>query len=162
MSLETGASADPHRDPPLFVIRHVLEIEGSAEATWAVLSDLARYPEWNPYVLALDGELVPGRILRVKITQANWPEPLVVEPTVMRAEPERVLHWRGCVGERGVLDTDHVFAIEPLSANRIRFDQYEEFRGRLAENMDGEMRGFTQRAFEAMNEALAERVRALS
>ena len=45
---------------------------------------------------------------------------------------------------------------------RIRFDHFEEFRGRLAEKMDEEMRGFTRRAFQAMNEALAGRVRALA
>ncbi|MDJ0788882.1 MAG: SRPBCC domain-containing protein [Myxococcota bacterium] len=158
----SGASATPHPDPPLFVIRHALEIEGSAEATWGVLSDLARYPEWNPYVLALEGELAPGSTLRVTISQENWPEPLVVEPTVVVAEPGRVLHWRGRLGDSGLLDTDHVFAIQPLDATRIRFDHFEEFRGRLAEKMDEEMRGFTRRAFQAMNEALAERVRALS
>jgi hypothetical protein len=143
------------------VIRHALEIEGSAEATWGVLSDVGRYAEWNPYVLALEGELVPGRSLRVTISQENWPEPIVVEPTVVSAEPGRILHWRGCVGEGGLLDTDHVFEIQALDAQRIRFDHFEEFRGRLAEKMDEEMRGFTQRAFQAMNEALAARVRAL-
>ena len=158
----SGASVEPHTDPPLFVIRHALEIEGSPEATWSVLSDLQAYPAWNPYVLALEGELVPGSTLRVTITQENWPEPIVVEPTVVRAEPGRVLHWRGCVGEGGILDTDHVFEIQPLDDGRVRFDQFEEFRGRLAEKMDEPMRGFTQRAFQAMNEALAERVRALS
>ncbi len=158
----SGEPAAPHPDPPRFVIRHALEIEGSAEATWGVLSDLARYPEWNPYVLALEGELAPGGTLRVTISQENWPEPLVVEPTVVRAEPGRVLHWRGRAGEGGLLDTDHVFEIQPVDATRIRFDHFEEFRGRLAEKMDEEMRGFTRRAFQAMNEALAGRVRALS
>ena len=68
----------------------------------------------------------------------------------------------GRVGEGGLLDTDHVFEIQPLDAKRIRFDHFEEFRGSLAEKMDEEMRGFTRRAFQAMNEALAARVRALS
>lgn len=158
----SGGSTAPHAEPPLFVIRHALEIEGSAEATWRVLSDLARYPEWNPYVLALEGELAPGNTLRVTISQENWPEPIVVEPTVIRAEPGRALHWRGCVGDGGLLDTDHVFEIQPVDEGRVRFDQFEEFRGRLAEKMDEEMRGYTRRAFQAMNEALAGRVAATS
>jgi hypothetical protein len=146
------------REAPHFVIEHELELEGSAEETWAVLSDLQHYPEWNPYVLALEGRLEPGSTLRVTIAQGNWPEPMVVEPTVIRADPNQVLHWRGQVGPGGLFDTDHVFEIQPLERRRVRFRQYEEFRGTLAAKMNEEARGFTGEAFRAMNEALASRV----
>jgi len=149
------------RTAPSFVIEHETLIDGSAEETWAVLADVARYPDWNPYILALEGRLEPGSSLRVTIAQANWPTPIIVEPTVVRAEIGRALHWRGRVGEGGLLDTDHVFEIHPLGPGRLRFRQFEEFRGTLAEQMDEEARGFTREAFRAMNEALASRVYAL-
>lgn len=146
---------------PEFVISHEIEIDGSAEQTWAVLCDVERFGDWNPYVLHLEGSLVAGATLRVTITQRNWPEPLVVEPTVIRAEPGHVLHWRGQVGDGGVLDTDHVFEIEALDGGRVRFHQYEEFRGSLAAGLEAQSRTFTTEAFRAMNEALATRVRSL-
>ncbi len=149
------------RPAPVFVIEHRIEIAGSAAAVWEVLSDVVRYPEWNPYVLALDGRLVAGNPLRITIVQANWPEPIVVEPTVVRAEASRILHWRGQVGEGGILDTDHVFEILPVDAARVEFHQYEEFRGSIAANMDAASRSFTLAAFEAMNRALDARVRGL-
>jgi uncharacterized membrane protein len=31
-----------------FVIEHALSIDAPSELVWAVISDLARYPEWNP------------------------------------------------------------------------------------------------------------------
>jgi len=148
------------RPAPQFVIENAVEIEGSAEETWKIFSDVSRYGEWNPYILALDGSLEIGSMLRVKITQANWPKPIVVEPRVIRAEQNRVLHWRGRIGQGGVLDTDHVFEIHSLESGRIRFHQYEEFSGTLAEQMDEKTRSFTREAFRAMNEALALRVRA--
>lgn len=147
-----------HHEEPNFVVEHDIEVEGSAEETWAVLSDVDRYSDWNPYVLELDGTLDVGNTLRVTITQANWPEPIIVEPTVIRAEPNRLLHWRGQVGQGGLLDTDHVFEIHPLDRRRVRFRQYEEFRGTLAEGIDEEGRSFIREAFRAMDEALASRV----
>ena len=150
------------REAPHFVIQHVLKIEGTAEETWNVLSDVARYADWNPYVLALEGSLEPGSTLRVTIAQANWPKPIVVEPTVIRAEPNRVLHWRGQVGQGDFLETDHVFEIHALESGRVRFDQYEEFRGTFAKQMDEESRSFTHDAFRAMDEALSLRVRTLA
>jgi hypothetical protein len=104
---------------------------------------------------------VPGNTLSVEITQANWPKPIVVTPVVVRAEPNKIFHWHGQVGEVGLLDTDHSFEIESMGRERVAFRQREEFRGSLAETMDEPTQAFTRDAFRAMNEALAERVRAL-
>jgi hypothetical protein len=147
--------------PPLFTIAHELEIAARPEEVWAVLIDFDRYSEWNPYVLALSGALKVGGTLEVTIRQANWPEPLTVTPTLIRAETDTVLHWQGRVGDAGVLDTDHSFHIETLDSDRVHFLQQEEFRGSLAETLDEQAQAFTRDAFQAMNEALAERVRAL-
>jgi uncharacterized protein YndB with AHSA1/START domain len=48
-------------------ISHEIEIDASPEAVWAVLVDTASYPEWNPFVRKLDGELREGARLEVRI-----------------------------------------------------------------------------------------------
>ncbi len=146
---------------PHFTIAHEVEIAARPEEVWAVLIDFGRYSEWNPYVLSLTGNLEAGSTLEVTILQANWPKPLTVTPTVVRAERDKVLHWHGRVGDGGLLDTDHSFHIEALGSDLIRFLQQEEFRGSIAETMDEQAQSFTHGAFQAMNEALAERVKSL-
>lgn len=148
-------------DAPLFTIEHEVEIPATPRAVWAVLVDFDAYPEWNPYVLAISGALSPGATLDVTITQSNWAQPLAIQPRVVRAEPERVLHWRGQLGDGGVLDTDHSFHIEPGTDAGVRFVQREEFRGSLAPQLEDDARAFTHEAFRAMNEALAGRVASL-
>lgn len=146
-------------EAPLFSIEHAVEIDATPEGVWAVLSDLSSYAEWNPYVLAISGRLDEGSTLDVTIAQENWPEPLNIRPVVVRAIPNRILHWRGQLGDGGLLDTDHSFEIDPIGSERVRFLQREDFRGSLAEKIDEQSRGFIRDAFQAMNEALARRAR---
>ena len=147
---------------PIFTIEHELEIAASAQEVWAVLADFDGYPEWNPYVLAISGELAErGGLLEITIVQSNWTQPLTLQPVLVEAEANRILHWQGRVGDRGILDTDHSFHIEALADDRVRFTQREEFRGTLAEGIDDTARACTHDAFRAMNEALSERVQAL-
>jgi hypothetical protein len=153
-------------DAPLFTIEHSLAVGGTAEEVWSVLLNFTAYPQWNPYVSAISGSATEGSVLEVVIQQANWPQPLTIRPVVARVVVERVFHWRGSVGEGGVLDTDHSFHIEAPGAGNtadaegVRFVQREEFRGSLAENLRESAEEFTLGSFRAMNEALAERVRA--
>ncbi|HEU5282295.1 MAG TPA: SRPBCC family protein, partial [Burkholderiales bacterium] len=34
------------------------EIRASPAQVWAILADTARYPQWNPFIVALRGDLV--------------------------------------------------------------------------------------------------------
>jgi uncharacterized protein YndB with AHSA1/START domain len=49
-----------------------IEINGPAERVWAVLTDFASYPEWNPFIRQVSGELnigapqSPSRTTRVQ------------------------------------------------------------------------------------------------
>ena len=35
--------------PPLYIIRTEITLPASPEKSWKVLTDFARYPEWNPH-----------------------------------------------------------------------------------------------------------------
>jgi len=41
-------------------VRTEIEIAASASSVWQVLTDFARYSEWNPFISCISGELVDG------------------------------------------------------------------------------------------------------
>jgi hypothetical protein len=86
---------------------------------------------------------------------------ITLRPKVLRAEPNRELRWLGHLWVAGVFDGEHSLAIEPLEEERVRFVQYEAFKGVLVPLLARSLDNNTLRGFEEMNGALKERAEAL-
>ena len=137
-------------------IRTEIEIEASPERVWEVLTDLATFPEWNPFVRRVSGELKAGEKIKVHI-QPSGARGMTFRPTVLKTEPNRELRWLGHLLIPGLFDGEHIFAIEPLGDDRVRFVQRETFNGFLAPLFLRFIGAGTQRGFEDMNQALKAR-----
>jgi hypothetical protein len=137
-------------------IRTEIDLAAPAERVWQILTDFARYGEWNPVMPAISGEVRAGARLIVAITPAER-RAVTFYPTVLAAEPPRELRWRGRLFVPGLFDGEHSFTIEPWSEQQIRFVQREVFRGLLVPLVARAMEGPTRRGFEAMNRALKAR-----
>ena len=65
---------------------------------------------------------------------------MTFKPTVLKAEPNRELSRLGRLIMPGLFDNEHVFTIESLGENRVRFKQRELFTEilipLLARNLD--------------------------
>lgn len=139
-------------------LRTEIEFEGTPEEVWAVLTDLPAYPEWNPFIERIDGELLVGGKLDVRLQPVDE-RGITMHPTVLVAEPGRELRWIGHLMIPGIFDGQHSFLIEEAGPGRVRFVQSERFGGILLPLMWKKLRdGGTAKGFRAMNEALARRV----
>ncbi len=85
---------------------------------------------------------------------------MTFKPTVLKVEPERELRWLGRLLVPGIFDGGHSFRVEPAGEGRVRFTQAERFGGVLVPVFGKKMLEQTRRGFEAMNEALKQRVEA--
>jgi hypothetical protein len=130
-----------------------IEINAPAEKVWRVLTDFAAYPEWNPFVRRLDGEVSVGARLQVYIQSAGG-KGMSFRPTVLDAEPNKELRWLGHLWFPGIFDGEHSFVIEPLGDGRVRFVQRERFKGLLVPFLSKMLDRDTRRGFEEMNRAL--------
>jgi uncharacterized protein YndB with AHSA1/START domain len=48
-------------------LRREIEIDARPEEVWHVLMDFRSYPEWNPFIVSIEGEARPGARLKVRI-----------------------------------------------------------------------------------------------
>jgi len=134
-------------------LRSEIEIEASAERVWQLLTDFAHFPQWNPFIRRASGNVKLGQRLEVNI-QPSGANAMTFRPTVLKAEPNRELRWIGHLLIPGLFDGEHIFTIEPLGTNRVRFIQREIFTGLLVPLFAKGLDADTQRGFGEMNQAL--------
>ena len=139
-------------------LSEAIEIDAPADRVWAALTDLARYPVWNPFIRAAHGELAVGGRVDVHV-RPTLGVPLHFHATVTSYEPNRELVWRGDVGGSWLAGGEHAFEIEPLGDGRVRFVQREVFSGAVPRLLAPLVEREARRGFRAMNEALAAHVR---
>jgi hypothetical protein len=137
-------------------LRTEIEILAAPSAVWAVLSDFPRYPEWNPFIPQISGELSAGARLSVVVAPPGGSE-LKFKPTLLVADAGRELRWRGKLFIGGLFDGEHFMQLIEVAPDRTRFLHGEDFSGILVKLL-GRSLAQTARGFVFMNQALKRRV----
>jgi hypothetical protein len=137
-------------------LRSEIEIGAPAGRVWEILTDVARFPQWNPFIRRARGTLREGERLEVYI-QPSGAKGMTFLPVVLTVEPERELRWLGHLFVPGLFDGEHIFTIEPSGPDKIRFVQREIFTGLLVPLFARGLDTDTRRGFDEMNRALKER-----
>jgi hypothetical protein len=132
-----------------------VRIDRPAAAVWAILVDVDRWSEWNPFARA-SGRVAVGETLEVTISPPGK-SPMTFRPTIVRLDPGVELRWLGHLALPGIFDGEHGFRIEPEGDRRCRFAHFETFKGLLAGPILWLGGDATRRGFEAMNLALKAR-----
>lgn len=126
-------------------------IDAPAFGVWNVLTDLASYHSWNPFIRRIRGELVRGSRLEMEIRLAD--EKMVqLDPVVANVELERQIAWQGRISS--LFSTEHKMAIEPLTHDRVTFYQVEKFAGPIVSLVAHKLDAALHKGFEEMNQAL--------
>ncbi len=134
-------------------ISATIQISAPAAQVWEVLTDLARYPEWNPLFREASGQITVGVRLTLKSVHPASGRLMTVRPKVLVAEPARELRWRASLP--GIMTGEHSFTLSPADGG-TRLVQSETFQGLLA-RLSGTTISRTQSQFQALNQALKQR-----
>ena len=102
-------------------------IQASPERIWAILTDAARYPAWNPTVTKVDGTIAPGARIALHVTLS----PRAFPVTVAVFEPPRRMVWRGGM-PLGLFVGERVFTLTPQAGDVVEFSMRETFSGLLS------------------------------
>jgi len=143
----------------MFRTEHALTIDAPPEAVWAVLTDFASYPEWNPFVRKVEGTFALGEVveLEVQLGDETWN----VKQKIVELEPGRGYAWTSrswyvLLATWGLRS----FRIEPDGDGRCTFTDCEDTFGPLAWVVKKKYGQALIDGIEAADRALKERVEA--
>jgi hypothetical protein len=136
-------------------IRSDITIAASAEQIWAILTDFSSYPQWNPFVQSISGDLSDGGRLVVRIVPPGE-KGMTFKPIITELRQGAILEWLGHLIVPGIFDGRHRFELIGRSDGTTSFTQSEEFSGLIVPLFSAALEN-TQRGFEASNLALKER-----
>ena len=136
-----------------------IDIAASPEQVWQVISDLAAYARWNPFIVRAGGELAVGARLQVTIV-APGHRPVTFRPKILALEPGRSVTWLGRTLLPGLFDGHHTLSVTATD-DGARFRTREEVTGILVPLLGGIMRD-SQRGFELMAAAIKARAEVLA
>jgi hypothetical protein len=135
-------------------IETVIHIHKSPGYVWSVLINFKDYPEWNPLVTRISGDVKEGANLSVTVTLPGK-DGINFTPKVLKAEPLKEFRWKGKLIFKGLFDGEHYFLLEPLPNGSTALRHGEIFTGILPPFMKGTLQK-TKSGFELMNVALKE------
>ena len=143
-------------------ISTTIEIDAAPDQVWAVLADLAGYPQWHPVFREVRGQLVPGSKLTITSTIPATGRTMTVRVTVLTAEPGTELRWVSRLF--GVTISERRFLLSPVDGG-TSLVQAETYRGlgggagrggRSTFALIDRIRG----TFEAINQAIKQQAEA--
>lgn len=117
--------------------------------------DFSAYPQWNPFIVAAEGNQQLGG--KLKVTLKNGKGVSVFTPKVMANEKNKTFQWLGTLPIPGIFNGHHMFTIEPIGTNQVKFIHAENFSGLLAGLILKQIGEQTLQGFISMNKALKER-----
>jgi len=136
-------------------IQSQIEINAPAKAVREVLYRFDDYPNWNPFIIKVDGTVAEGKDVTVTVKPVGKDQ--LSGTTRIISMTDNRLEWRGSLAVPGLFTGDHEFIIEELGSGRTLFRQNEKMSGIIIPffNIGPERAGFT-----AMNEALKKKAEA--
>jgi hypothetical protein len=137
-------------------LRAEVEIDAPCDEVWQVLTDFQRYPEWNPFIATVVGQLRPGAKLEVTLLLPGGRE-RVQRPSLVVFEPPLELRWHARVMFGMLLGWEHFFKLSACEPGRTRLAQGRNYRGVLVKYLGSEFTAMA-RGFAGMNQALKRRI----
>lgn len=131
-------------------------IDAPAKNVWQNLTNFSQYPQWNPFITKVAGDLKANSQIDVTIDSSLLGEMDFVL-TLAELAPTSEMVWRGQTLFPGLLDGEHSFRIEHISNQRVRFIQEESYTGLLLYPAWLFISADASKGFDVMNKALKNR-----
>ena len=111
-------------------IRTEMTINATPVKVWEVFTNFKEYPNWNPFIKSMKGQVAVGEKIIVKIEPPKA-KGMTFKPKVLTFIEKKELSWIGRVMFPGIFDGKHKFELIDNGNGTTTFIQSEVFRGIL-------------------------------
>ena len=136
-------------------IKTEISINTTPEKIWTILTDISNYPNWNPFIKSIQGQLAVGNKITARIEPPEA-SGMTFKPTILTLIPNKKLSWLGHLLFPGLFDGEHKFELNDNGDGTTTFIQSEKFKGILVPFFKKQLNHNTQNGFIEMNEKLKE------
>ncbi|HJT83092.1 MAG TPA: SRPBCC domain-containing protein [Nitrososphaeraceae archaeon] len=130
-----------------------IEINSSPQAVWDILTDFSNYPQWNPILTKVVGQLLIDNKLEIHITTIGG-KSRIYHPKITKIVPNQELRWTGKFFLPQIFSGERIFLIEKVFNDKIKFVNKEIFSGIGIKLAPQKMENDILLSFKKMNEAL--------
>jgi len=126
-------------------------IDAPKEQVWEVLTDTKKYPNWNPFIISVKGEMREGS--QITNVMVNDKKETVFSPIITIYKENETLEWLGS-GLGGMFKGRHYFKLEEVDNGKTKMLHGETFSGLLSGLIMQMIGEDTHTNFENMNSAM--------
>lgn len=145
---------------PKEIVTNII-IKALPSKVWQVLTDFEQYPNWNPFIKSITGEVKVGNTIVVRI-EPPGAQGMTFKPTVLAFKPNKEFRWKGKLLVKGLFDGEHIFELTDNGNGTTTLVQREVFTGILVPLFAKMLDNNTIAGFKLMNDALKLRAESAS
>lgn len=128
-------------------------IDAPIDEVWAALTDLERYPLWNPFTVHVQSSLIVGTAatLHVRLKGRRlWRQKEIVHTV----QPPHILAWTATQAMRHLVASTRYQTLERVSERQTLYRTHERFRGPLVLPIMALLSEELQHGFDSVGPAL--------
>lgn len=134
-------------------IKTEITIEAAPKRVWEVLTAFEQYPNWNPFIKSIEGQVRAGEKIIVRL-EPPGAKGMTFKPKVLTFDKNKEFKWMGRLFFPGLFDGEHRFELIDNGNGTTTFVHAERFSGILVRMLSNMLDGSTVNGFRAMNEQL--------
>ncbi len=143
----------------MFTIKKTVDINAPASVVWEVISDLKRYPEWNPFCVKCESTLKPGD--PIDMTVKLMAKPQQQREWMLEFDEGRRFAYQMKPVPGGTLSSFRSHDIEALTPVRSRYRSYFFLKGWLRFVVLGLFQSKLEQGFAGMTDGVKARAEKL-
>ncbi len=136
-------------------IKTEILIHATPEKVWSILTNFENYPNWNPFIKSIEGDVRVGNKITARIEPPEA-KGMTFKPKILTLETNKELSWLGHFVFAGLFDGEHKFELIDNGNGTTTFKQSENFKGILVPLFKELLETNTKKGFEEMNRKLKE------